>query len=610
VAIPVIGTGFAGHRKSTGHVMQELLPLLHLAAFKYGFDVVLVCWDEPAYCAAQMTRLKLSGRPVDFVSGGALSFLDKALRRKQTQPLTINVWPLLTDKQVAQAKELAALAVKGDLSIFFAVPTQSKLDLLRIVSKTLCDFTEQELKELSQLSELDQARYVEAELGGSDALLDAVVAEMNSSKVEFSLYHLLLCKIPCSEIMTTDQSGLYEDCAAVLKRPLHIIPKPKRNGPDKRVGKGMFEHDIFEDENGECLLHNQETWLMNLEGSINAPETLLLTRDNHIKSARRRAVLASVIQALLITKHVLFIGVSLKDSQLCEALEGVLRNTKDTLSSRKKKKMREEKKQSSSDDAPAMPYRCTVLVPHFNRVADLLFAPHVRLISLGLDRIQMDNVPGDTPERKQLQMELHTSMIFIDCIAAQIADSTLHLFDTRFADVLEEGDQKFVQHVTKWLQVDETKNVWQQYPSFINLLRSFGLNLSSIKWWASTGQRKNVLKQIKSTQQLKSTQQEQSNTHARQMRLTLKQVKAKARTERAAEARQNRIEEKKRAAAVTSALATAKHIKDTHTEANREKQAQKKEQGQQPGATTTTAQEPTLEFKNMPPAAMEQPGEA
>src|SRR5690606_38972835 len=54
-------------------------------------------------------------------------------------------------------------------------------------------------------------------------------------------------------------------------------------------------------------------WLLKLHGTVEKPEDIVLTRDDYLQYAARRAALAGIVQALLITRHMLFVGFSMSD---------------------------------------------------------------------------------------------------------------------------------------------------------------------------------------------------------------------------------------------------------------------------------------------------------
>ena len=56
-----------------------------------------------------------------------------------------------------------------------------------------------------------------------------------------------------------------------------------------------------------------DRWILKLHGTLSRPEDIVLTRDDYMSYAERRAALSGLVQGLLITKHMLFVGFSLAD---------------------------------------------------------------------------------------------------------------------------------------------------------------------------------------------------------------------------------------------------------------------------------------------------------
>jgi hypothetical protein len=50
-----------------------------------------------------------------------------------------------------------------------------------------------------------------------------------------------------------------------------------------------------------------------MHGCISRPDDIVLTRDDYLRYGERRAALAGIVQALLVTRHILFVGFSLSD---------------------------------------------------------------------------------------------------------------------------------------------------------------------------------------------------------------------------------------------------------------------------------------------------------
>jgi hypothetical protein len=90
-----------------------------------------------------------------------------------------------------------------------------------------------------------------------------------------------------SEIATTNYDQLFEQACDGTKRPVAVLPYESAR--------------------------DRSRWLLKMHGCISRPDDLVLTRDDYLRYGERRAALAGIVQALLVTRHILFVGFSLND---------------------------------------------------------------------------------------------------------------------------------------------------------------------------------------------------------------------------------------------------------------------------------------------------------
>ncbi len=62
-----------------------------------------------------------------------------------------------------------------------------------------------------------------------------------------------------------------------------------------------------------------------MHGCVNAPHDIVLTRQDYLRYAERSAALAGIVQAMLITRHMLFVGFSLDDDNFHRIVDAVRR---------------------------------------------------------------------------------------------------------------------------------------------------------------------------------------------------------------------------------------------------------------------------------------------
>jgi hypothetical protein len=62
-----------------------------------------------------------------------------------------------------------------------------------------------------------------------------------------------------------------------------------------------------------------------MHGSVNVPDDIVITRENYFRYTEKNAALAGIVQAMLVTKKLLFVGFGLKDENFLRILDSVRR---------------------------------------------------------------------------------------------------------------------------------------------------------------------------------------------------------------------------------------------------------------------------------------------
>lgn len=65
-------------------------------------------------------------------------------------------------------------------------------------------------------------------------------------------------------------------------------------------------------------------WLLKMHGCVTRPDEIVLSRDDYMSYDRARSALGGMVQAMLMTKHMLFVGFSLVSLWLTKQVEGNL----------------------------------------------------------------------------------------------------------------------------------------------------------------------------------------------------------------------------------------------------------------------------------------------
>jgi hypothetical protein len=269
LALPVIGTGFGGARRRAGDVVREVIPLLRRRAEERDLDIALVTNEPLTFAAAEAQR------------GTARA-----------------AFPELDDGLWAASGRLAGSASEGDLVLFLGAGVSTGSGLPRW-GRLIADLargagmTDEEIAQLGRLPVLDQARLVEMRL--ERAALPAMparplgqaIADAFRTAAGYPLAHALLAALPVDEIVTTNYDELFERASRAIGREVSVLPHAPVAGPGR--------------------------WLLKMHGCVTDPDHIVLTREDYLRYDQRRQALAGIVQALLMMRHMLFVGFSLTD---------------------------------------------------------------------------------------------------------------------------------------------------------------------------------------------------------------------------------------------------------------------------------------------------------
>jgi hypothetical protein len=228
-------------------------------------DVVLVLNDPASYAAVQQARLRYGDQ---------------------------RLWGSLSDTQREVVQDLAAEAAAGRLVLFMGAGTSigAGLPSWRGLLSQLAgeaDLTDEvDVTQLGQLDPRDAAAVIEGRLRRQGKrLTDAIMERFHATHV--SLVHQLLASLPAREALTTNYDTLFERAWQDAGRKPAVLPK-----------------------SGTARGHE---WLLKLHGSIDDPKRLVLSRADYLRFEGEGAALAGMVHAMLLTRHLLFVGYSMSD---------------------------------------------------------------------------------------------------------------------------------------------------------------------------------------------------------------------------------------------------------------------------------------------------------
>jgi hypothetical protein len=191
LAVNVAGAGRGGSAHDKGELFNTIVPALQTAALDTDSDVVLVCWGEQSYAAAQRTRLRLATDPLD----------DDRLRPAVDQ--------------------LAGHARSKDLVLFIGagVSMGANLKSWSALLKSMLRNADRPLDDDPRLWELDvrdQAHLISRRYESPERYRAQLAKEVDTSR--YALAHGLLASLSAREAVTTNYDQL---CERSLRTAFH-----------------------------------------------------------------------------------------------------------------------------------------------------------------------------------------------------------------------------------------------------------------------------------------------------------------------------------------------------------------------------------------------------
>ncbi|GAA2725638.1 hypothetical protein CAE01nite_20340 [Cellulomonas aerilata] len=266
VALPTLGVGGGGFDQVRGFVVDGLIRVCEEAVEAAEIDVVIVAATASDYAAFQQHRRVISEHPVHIGVDG-----------------------------LEQARTLATKVRDGSIALFLGagVSMSAGLPSWGGLIEELAGTHATDV--LSLASPLDQAELLQERLGN----LQAQVADLISEKRRYGLNHALLAALGCREAVTTNYDHLYERAMADAgQRVVPVLP---------------FENPAPE-----------APWLLKMHGDVAHPHSIVLTRSDFVGYHARSGPLGAVVQALLLTKHLLVVGASMTDDNFLRLAHEVL----------------------------------------------------------------------------------------------------------------------------------------------------------------------------------------------------------------------------------------------------------------------------------------------
>jgi hypothetical protein len=268
VGLPTVGVGAGGGRDVRGAVLAGQIDAARstLAAAPGGPDVALVCFDHEHYAAAQRAR-RAAG------VGDELAAALGADLHRRVEALAGH----------ARAGRLVPFVGAG-VSMGAGLPSWVGL-LDELISQA---GMEDDRAALDRVDLRDRAALIQSRLGAGE--LERILLERLTSASRVALQHQLLASLPVHEAASTNWDDLFERAW-------------------RDAGAGRVAQLPFDGQTGA------EHWIVKLHGTVRDGHLhgVVLTRDDYLRFGVERGALAGIVQSLLLTRHMLFVGFGLSD---------------------------------------------------------------------------------------------------------------------------------------------------------------------------------------------------------------------------------------------------------------------------------------------------------
>jgi hypothetical protein len=266
IGLPLVGTGAGGFQRTRGVLIRSLVPELREAANVHNVDIALVLIDERDHAAVQAVR------GVEYWSDFAREQPDHA-------------------KQLDAADELGRKAARRELSLFLGAGVSVPLGMPDW--KTLLARLEPQAEQSFGAKEPHEiAQEIEGRIG-RQALEERIKQEVDLPGVAPT--HMLLAALSVDKNVTTNYDTAYEQAL------------------DTNLGEGRLRVLT-----GQLALQ-PNPWLLKYHGCITQPKTIVMTRDDYSRLQGEHGALQSIIESLMLTSHLMFVGFGMADADFLDA---------------------------------------------------------------------------------------------------------------------------------------------------------------------------------------------------------------------------------------------------------------------------------------------------
>jgi hypothetical protein len=267
VGVPLAGTGDGGLAQRRGEVIDKLLDKHRALGSSLDCDVALILYERQDFAAVQARR-RAQDWPRDVLSG--------RLREK--------------------ADHLGGRARAGGLSLFLGSGVSRPVGLP--------DWNGL-LEHLARAANIDKPCGLKPEAAAS-VIKSALPVETYHHALRKALDsqrhgigHALLASLPVTQMVTTN----FDPCMELAL--------------EGALGADEFRVLIRQ------AAHSSKPWLLKLNGDIGDPDSIVLTTEDFRQHSVENRALHGLVQGLLLTSHLFFVGFSFTDKSFLELAESV-----------------------------------------------------------------------------------------------------------------------------------------------------------------------------------------------------------------------------------------------------------------------------------------------
>jgi hypothetical protein len=397
VALPLVGTGQGGQAHRRGRMVRLLVPELIDLATRLECDIALALHSRQDLAAVQSARSEAEARH--------------------------GAWTELGSLLSTEADRLGRLAARGELSLFVGSGVSAPLGL-----PTWPELVAQLAEAAGLPGDIDRENLPAAAEPAKEQLGERYV-DLMREKFDLShhaLGHALLAGLRIRQTVTTN----YDPCLELAMDPLWGVD-------GYRV---LTRH----------LAVGGSPWLLKLHGDVRRPRTMVLTASEYASLKANARALHGVVQSLMLTSHLLFVGFSLADTDFAELAHEV-------------RLVRSEAEISPSDDPPLSG---TALALRPGSISSD-FAKEVATLSM-------------SDERSAVPEAARRLEIFLDRLAFTAATAgplaAEYLLDPRYEEDASASDRALRAGLLRLAEsLDDAAHDSVGWPSVRRLLRSFGM---------------------------------------------------------------------------------------------------------------------------------------